>query len=507
MNEESIPTKKHKTPWRLGSEYKDGKYFEFDPRQILVMTAWPDPRAWRRTKTIDWKQVRMQANIISWWDMALPEKEIVEHLLTTNFGGEVRAPWGDMVEIQHHVNRHLLAQFTARLENLEDLFLPSFSWPEAINSDRKWDLLFEAKTLLVQYRWLCQIPLPIRTALQVFKDRRWQVLNLLARCPGAHDLCLSNPALAFALANNWCFHRPAVKQPYRAARALVRKKQRVIAGWLGFPPNNAAVRVLAKIQPEGLSMKRFLYFKEAMKDPVVFELLAHLPTIDAAVMELMNSRMLRPRLSYALLREVCELEKNLTGLLPPDKNADTDGLRWLIGLICDVVGLMKNPRCRERWPDQFRSIAHLKEFHDLAAMRLYANPDLQLQMILAENIAFPPPPFPGSADIQPIATPQDLFDEGRRMHHCIGSYIDRVRYGGFYAYRVMSPIRATLAIRQNPEREWVADQSVTFANEPIAELDRESLYSALFASSVAQSASLSDTSRRANEDTNIFLGR
>lgn len=26
------------------------------------MTAWPDPRAWRRTKTIDWKQVRKQAD-------------------------------------------------------------------------------------------------------------------------------------------------------------------------------------------------------------------------------------------------------------------------------------------------------------------------------------------------------------------------------------------------------------------------------------------------------------
>jgi hypothetical protein len=36
---------------RRGLAFKDGKLFEFTKRHVLVLSPWPDPRAWfKRTK-------------------------------------------------------------------------------------------------------------------------------------------------------------------------------------------------------------------------------------------------------------------------------------------------------------------------------------------------------------------------------------------------------------------------------------------------------------------------
>ncbi len=451
------------------------------------MTAWPDPRAWRRTKTLGWKQIRKQADdIISHWDMALPECALIERFLSENFDPR---PWQPALctdEIQCALNRHHSNLLRAQLKNLEDVFLPTFSWPESISIYRRSCLLAAANAMLVECRWLSQIPLATRNALQALPERRWQVLNLLARCPGAHDLCLSNPALAFALANNWCFHRPAVRQPYRAARSLVYKKQRVIAGWLGFPPSNAAVRVLAKIQPNGLSIRRLLFLKEAMEDPATLVLLSHLPTINAGVIELVNSRPLRTRLTHSLLLEVCEAERSDYAHLGPEGSFYSNGLQRLLRTINDVAFMMRDVQGQLRLPDRLKRIADLEVLHEQIAAQFNFNSEKHLKTALEKNLPFPSPPFPGTSDIRPIQTPQELMSEGDQMLHCIGSYLNRARVGSFYAYRVTSPIRATLSIRQNSNLEWVPDESVAFANQRIAKNDRTNLYSALFASAASQ---------------------
>jgi hypothetical protein len=57
-----------------------------------------------------------------------------------------------------------------------------------------------------------------------------------------------------------------------------------------------------------------------------------------------------------------------------------------------------------------------------------------------DHLALPPPWYPpakqASFEIVPITTAADLYREGREMHHCVGSYADRVREGGTYVYSV-----------------------------------------------------------------------
>jgi hypothetical protein len=69
------------------------------------------------------------------------------------------------------------------------------------------------------------------------------------------------------------------------------------------------------------------------------------------------------------------------------------------------------------------------EWHDAIA----ANKD-------GPDAAFPPPWYPaakaGEFDILPIENSAELYREGAAMHHCIGTYVQRVRSGGWYVYSV-----------------------------------------------------------------------
>jgi hypothetical protein len=76
----------------------------------------------------------------------------------------------------------------------------------------------------------------------------------------------------------------------------------------------------------------------------------------------------------------------------------------------------------------------------------------------------PPPPLPGTNGIQPIDSVRELLLEGRIMHHCVGGYIDDVRPGGCYIYRITEPERATLEIRRNASGTWVQGGLASYCN-------------------------------------------
>ena len=178
-----------KSVWRPGFSYKNGKLYRFDHRRIVVMAPWPDPRAWFRTPTKNWQPTRK---------------------------------WADRV----------LSNMTIPLLSTELIDL-------VFDSTCRW-LTTNMREQVAQTKYLSAVPPEIQAELSLLTERRWQAMNLFARVPGGFELYRSNPGLAFCLANNWAFHRPAVTHPYRSARSLVGKKQREIVGWLGFPPTDAA---------------------------------------------------------------------------------------------------------------------------------------------------------------------------------------------------------------------------------------------------------------------------
>ena len=406
-----------KSVWRAGLSSKDGKLYRFDHRRIVVMAPWPDPRAWFRTPTKAWQPTRKWADrVLSNMTIPSPSRELI------------------------------------------DL---------GFDSTSRW-LTSNMREQVAQTKYLSAVPPEIQAELSLLTERRWQAMNLFARVPGGLELYRSNPGLAFCLANNWAFHRPAVTHPYRSARSLVGKKQREIVGWLGFPPTDAVVRILGKVQRPALSARKLLLLRKAIADNSTMKVISHLECINQDVLELTTRERFRRLVAPRLLMEVGANQATLPPA-PSDRSQSVVRTLWDTLALGDLLG----GRCL---PRRFERLSHLQDTHDRLmeiSNRRAAERESQncndtefpvppfLRTCKSQNydgMDFPPPPFPGTADIVPVQFPASLAHEGIAMGHCVGSYVERVVRGRTYVYRVFRPVQATLSIVRGSDGFWRAGE-------------------------------------------------
>lgn len=403
-----------KTNWRRGYVWKDGKLYAFEPRQIVVMRLWPEMLAWRRTRTKPWVPTRRHGD--EFLRYAPLKIDVLERhvLLRTEFGGPLEE---------------------------RDCY-DSFK--------------FNAAAVLAA---LTTVPERERRIAARFKDRRWHVLALMARCPGAADLLESNPALGFALASNWVLKDPVPTQPMRAARGLVKRSQVEIMRWLGFPSTQRVRRILSRIEPKALSGKKLPLLRRALWDSTLQEMLVHLPVITADVMAFVCDAYVSDRVTHRFLLDV--VQKRAV--------AATGG--WTDPLF--YYSHWRNACSDARWLDRaqlstLRTVAQLKKWHDELAVARDRVRDTQ-RVLDAEmpRVDFCPPPFAGTAAVEPILDSDSLLEEGHAMEHCVASYRHAVEAGRYFVYRVSSPVRATLGLRRDGEF-WTIDQIRGFQNCRVA---------------------------------------
>ena len=421
----------------FGYAFKNGKFYAFDKRSVLVLKAWPDPRSWLKRRSHDWKSNRMHAD---------------RFLSSALFAAGEEA---------------VLPKRPLRLHPEHELVGTSEAWLEeqALFWEREHALEIHNRRRMAAYFDL--IPPEIRSELLRYRDRRWHLLNLFARCPGALDLSRSNPALAYALASNWVFHKPAVTRPLRAARGLVNRKQREIMKWLRFPPREPVRRILTRIPAESLSIGNLLCLRRALRRKSVVKALAHVRRINAAVIrvtaEVEGEELLTPR----LLNEIGQ-DRTQDALYPSVLTTFRDTVRML-----RVVSRPDKP------PAPFFSLCRLQTIHEQCA-REFQNDPAGLTGLGSIPKTFPEAPFAGNETIMPIHTPGELHAEGREMHNCVFSYIHRIADGSEYIYRVLAPVRATFSVLKR-DNVWVAGQLAEVCNKDVPENIREQVWKALCA--------------------------
>lgn len=363
-------------PGRRGMAFKNGKLYEFSPRHVLVMAVWPHPQAWLKRASHGWKSSR------KWADALL--------------SGALFAKGGAYEPVPPDPELGALPAWVD----------PVFRRLHGIKS-ACFDL----------------IPNSIRADLLRYDTRKWHLLNLLARCPGAADLSRSNPALAYALASNWVFHKPAATHPMRSARALVNRKQKHILEWLGFPATETARRILAKIAPRSLSVRNLLYLRNALTDPWVTRTLSHAERINDCVLRLTTDARLRRHVTPRLLEDLgvaAEADRSF-------------GPTWR--LIADTLSMAE----RLEWrgcPRQFVSLRRLQRAHDELAVRVDAEWDR-----LFMPVDFPLPPFADNEVNQPIRTVGKPMEVGKVVRHCVVIPAPAVADGGACLYPLLESVR------------------------------------------------------------------
>jgi hypothetical protein len=239
-----------------------------------------------------------------------------------------------------------------------------------------------------------------------------------------------------------------VKKPLRAARSLLRKKQREILTWLGFPPTEWARRILRKIDPNDLTVERLLYLRDGLSEPAVVQSLSHVPSINASVLRLTTDAKLRGLVTPRLLSDVASEQERDD---PPDRGWKS---QTPLDLLMDTLR-MRRLLGEDFGTPPFSSYAPPRGVHDALTSRIGAM-DWKREWHRSRSelpACFGPPPFPGTMGIVPLTTPEALWGEGVEMRHCVASHAFDVAEGTEYIYRVDTPVRATLSLAR-AEGRW-----------------------------------------------------
>ncbi len=396
-----------------GAALKNGKLYLFGRRGVFVLKLWPSPRCWWKPPAREWCHKRPAFRFRPSW-------------LAKEFLGSRPPPF-----------------FLSEEEGCDGQL------PLPFPTDESW----QRGRAAIQ-GFFDAIPKSVRAIVAPFPSRQWHLLSLLARCPGAVELARSAPVIAWLLANNFEFHRPAVKQPMRAARSWVRRPRRELIQWLGFPASS--VKILSRIVPAAVSIRQMIALRSALADPAVLKLLGHLPIINAGVMAIVELPALRAHVEPKLLLEVAA---------SPHERVTPDcapNLEWFLDL-AEELDLPVSARRFITTRSVMSAIAEAQWLQDaLFWRRLRARDPLSLR-----HAQFPKPPFLPSAGISPLTDAAALIEEGRVQNNCVGDCASMVIAGRFYFYRVESPERATLELCKSAARGWVVGQVKAKNNGPV----------------------------------------
>ena len=450
---------------------KDGKLYRFEKKSVLVLAPWPEPQAWFKSHRKGWHSSRKRADKV-FTDALYAKSDIDTDVFGLDNENDPRLKvWeGDPA----NPDPEEVAQYV-RAQGVEP------QHPDEILEARR--KIKERRSEYEKWRWVVQyvrhlqapyfdaIPEEVRNELLRYGSRRWHLFCLFARCPGSLDLSRSNPALCYALASNWVFHKPAVRLPLRAARSLIAKKQKHVLAWLGFPGTETARRIMAKLDPRVLNIRFLWRFREVFGNAELVKWLSHLERINFSVAEMVTSRRYLPFVTARLLWEASR-EEEIAG----QRN------RSASRMLADTLSLsIRAPAAF--CPDRFSSLRQLEAVHDNLS-RLEER-QWQHERLTRQNEpqpSFPYPPYAGTESIQPILTADELHAEGREMGHCVGIYDEQVARGHCFIYRVTSPVRATMEIFLSARHRWSPGQLLQARNKPVPKNVAIQLFGELFAS-------------------------
>src|SRR5262249_8341668 len=114
----------------------------------------------------------------------------------------------------------------------------------------------------------------------------------------------------------------------------------------------------------------------------------------------------------------------------------------------DTLQMLRRTRPHRGTP-KIQSIARLREMHEEVSTEYLRRENPQLRAFRLPN-----PPLPGTPEIVPIRTLEELIAEGREQNNCVATYAQRVQHRGVFIYRVLKPERATLSIVQSSDGDW-----------------------------------------------------
>jgi hypothetical protein len=277
---------------------------------------------------------------------------------------------------------------------------------------------------------------------------------------------LGKPADDLARAGRWAILRllgnasellPPERSSVGELRSLVRRRQRDIAGYFGFPATQASAAALAKVPRLSCSLSTVLLVRDLLSSEETAAALARLPRINREVVDVLADPWLRKIAGARLLRELSLLRDDEAGEDEPE----------MIWLALEGIKTQAERTGRSQKIGVIHSIRRLQEiFYDLMDL---------------PSVEWPKPPasLQGVTGlIEPLLSIADVAAEAAAMHHCVGTYSRAMMQGRVLLFRVMADARmgterATLEFRPGPNGQWHVGQLSGPYNQPVSAKTRQ----------------------------------
>ncbi|MEE4302053.1 MAG: hypothetical protein V2J24_21625 [Pseudomonadales bacterium] len=267
------------------------------------------------------------------------------------------------------------------------------------------------------------VPAPLRALAGPVSGAQIHVLRMLRKSPVACDAARANPLLTILAA----LRTRLSGLPLSAGLEQLAKPHDELLAWALGVRSRVAPRWLRQIAPP--------YDVE----PGDLELLARLLTSDA------SGRRLRhwPSVSMSVLRRLGR-RPELLAWQSVHALGSQGRMEELERLLSGVLHT-ENAAFFQSFDRRFRRSGHERILRELAWLAELDAPTRKLVVHTAE-VPFVPPVAPGDR-VRALVTAADVLEEGRRMSHCIRSYLPRIAAGRGFAYHVDTTSPATLYFR------------------------------------------------------------
>ena len=406
-------------PRTPGYRFKDGKLMIFQLDEVMLIRGWEAPSAVRKSDES--------------WGPLVPEFRLV-------------APYRRASKPSAKKDAKAPSPPSAQGQLAFDLFENSTS--EKPQPAKPTPLAEQRKRAFDSFRF--SLPKEVARVIEGFRSHQWHLLVLLAHDRGSLDLATTNPVLAYAVAD-WHADHPASLLNFGTM------PQRDLLKLLDLPATAALVKFFRKIPPESVDRRFWKPLLSVLRQPdgASSKLLAHVPSINLGVMELILTPHIRPALTPTLLEEVAADSK--------------EKYRGAVATMFRDTVVMKDELADERPLNAVTSVARLRELHAKISA------DFQkLDALRKSHGPLPLPPLPGiKGQIIPLHSQTELVAEGREQKNCVASYAASVVAGSCYIYRVLHPSRATLCIRRQADGNWGISELEASCNRKVDPATRE----------------------------------
>lgn len=264
------------------------------------------------------------------------------------------------------------------------------------------------------------VPAPLRALAGPMVGAQIHVLRLLRESPVACDVARSNPLLALLAA----LRIRLSGLPLAAGLEQLAKPHDELLAWALGVRSRVAPRWLRQIAPPHAV------------EPADLPMLARLLASEASGARLRHW----PKANLAVLRRLGARPELLAWRSVHALGAQ--GRIELLDLLLSGVSSAENAAFFHSFDRRFRRSGHERILRELAWLGELDAPTRRLVLQTAE-VPFVAPVAPGDG-VRALATAADVLEEGRRMSHCIASYLPRIAARRGFAYHVNASAPATL---------------------------------------------------------------